>query len=456
MKLRKLTAILISLFVVGCDVETNKSTTSSVDSSTSFVDNSSTDEIILENKLIDIENNSNLNSLNGYEGLTPSTGDVNILLIPIHFKNINNNLLDTTLINKAFNSINESDVEYYSVKEYYKISSYEKLNLNFEITDTYIPSESSTFYSNSYNNSNYPLAVQSIIEEALSFFDDKYDYSNFDSNKDGYIDGIYLIYDAPVDYQYKEDLWWAWTSYNLDENIIFDDMKYKSYVFAGMEFLKQDNRNCNTHTLIHETAHMFGIDDYYDYNAGSGTKTGGLAKADMMDGTIGDHNPFTKSLLNWSNGKLVNIEDDENKFTVELESFSENGNYLILANDFDLQKGILQEYFILEYYRPTNLNEFDKMFTINGVRMLHVVADTKKNGTFKYNNATTNVKLISQITTSNGDTYISDTTDRSDDTLFVENEKLTKVNYANGSLLNYSFEIIELSDNKATISIEKK
>ena len=135
MKLRKLTAILISLFVVGCDVETNKSTTSSVDSSTSFVDNSSTDEIILENKLIDIENNSNLNSLNGYEGLTPSTGDVNILLIPIHFKNINNNLLDTTLINKAFNSINESDVEYYSVKEYYKISSYEKLNLNFEITE---------------------------------------------------------------------------------------------------------------------------------------------------------------------------------------------------------------------------------------------------------------------------------------------------------------------------------
>ena len=462
MKFHKLTAILLSLFVVGCNDETNKSTTSITDSSTSFVDSSlsyedssSDNETILENKLIDINNNASLDALNGYEGLTPSTGKVNILLIPIHFKDINSNSLDIDLINKAFNSNDDSSVEYYSVSQYYKKSSYNKLNLSFEITDIYTPSESSTFYTTSYNNSNYPEAVQSIIVEALEYFDNTYDYNNYDSNKDGYIDGIYLVYDAPVDYRYKYDLWWAWTAYNLDKTLKFDNLKFTSYVFAGMDFLKQDNRNCNTHTLIHETAHMFGIDDYYDYNTSTGTKSGGLASADMMDGTIGDHNAFTKSLLNWNQGKLVSITN-EDEFIVELDAYSKSGDYLILANDFDDTNGILQEYFILEYYTPSSLNEFDKMFSINGIRMLHVIANTKKNGTFKYNNATTNVKLISQITTSNGDTYISNTTNRSDDTLFIENEQLDSVKYANGESLQYSFKVIGLSDEKATISISKK
>ena len=90
MKFHKLTAILLSLFVVGCNDETNKSTTSITDSSTSFVDSSlsyedssSNNETILENKLIDVKNNASLDALNGYEGLTPSIGNVNILLIPI-------------------------------------------------------------------------------------------------------------------------------------------------------------------------------------------------------------------------------------------------------------------------------------------------------------------------------------------------------------------------------------
>lgn len=454
MKLSKLTTLLLTLFVVGCD---SISSTTSSSGTTSFVEDSS--EITNSNNLIEINNDVSLSSLNGegFDGITPSTGDVNVLLIPIHFPDIDENILDVSLIDKAFNGKDE-DILWYSVSQYYNISSYGKLNLSFEITDVFNVDNPSYHFTNQYNNSNYPNAVsQDIIVSALNYFDDIYDYSNFDSNNDGYIDAIYLIYDAPIDYTYQNLLWWAWTSYNFNESIVFDNVKYKSFSFAGFEFLKQDNQTCNTHTFIHETAHLFGIDDHYDYDNTKGTNKGGLAKADMMDGTIGDHNAFTKSLLNWNKGKLVSINDENTPFVVELEAFSENGDYLILANDFDMDKGILQEYFIIEYYTVSKLNELDKMFSINGIRVLHVNATVnKKTGVFNYNNSTTNFKLISQITTESGLTYISNTTERSDDTLFIENESLKSVNLSTGEYLSYYFSVDKLDDLKATLTIHKK
>ena len=102
------------------------------------------------------------------------------------------------------------------------------------------------------------------------------------------------------------------------------------------------------------------------------------------------------------------------------------------------------------------MNELDEMFTVNGIRVLYIIADTKKNGTFKYNNSTTNIKLISQITTSNGNTYLTNTTDKSDDTLFIENESLNTAKLSDDSYLKYTFTVDALTEEKATITISKK
>ena len=447
MKLNRFVLLLTSLLLASCNTPKNsESTAVSNDSSTSFVEN--------ENVIKEIVPNADLNKLNGYEGLTPSTGNIDILLIPIHFENINSEM-DLSLIDKAFNSYKKDDntTEFYSVKEYYEISSYGKCNLNFNITDTFTVSKPSSYYTTQYNNSNYINAAEEMMCEALSHFDSEINFEDYDSNNDGYIDGIYMIYDNPIDYSYKYNLWWAWTCYFENNDVIFDNLKVKSYVFAGYDFLKEENRVCSTHTYIHETAHMFGIDDYYDYNISQGTNKGGLAKADIMDGTIGDHNAFTKALLGWNTGKLIT---PKTSITVDLEAFSTNGDYLIIANDFDENKGILQEYFILEYYTVSGLNEFDKMFTIDGIRVLYVIAETKKDGTFKYNNSSTNIKLISQITTSKGNTYLTSSTDKSDDTLFIENESLDTAKFSDDSTLQYTFKVDSLTDEKATITISKR
>ena len=96
------------------------------------------------------------------------------------------------------------------------------------------------------------------------------------------------------------------------------------------------------------------------------------------------------------------------------------------------------------------------MFTIDGIRVLYIIAETKKDGTFKYNNSSTNIKLISQITTSKGHTYLTSSTDKSDDTLFIENESLDTAKFSDDSLLQYTFKVDSLTKEKATITISKK
>ena len=49
---------------------------------------------------------------------------------------------------------------------------------------------------------------------------------------------------------------------------------------------------------IHETGHALGLPDYYDYEPGNGPD-GGVGGLDMMDINWGDHNVFSKWLLDW-------------------------------------------------------------------------------------------------------------------------------------------------------------
>ena len=82
-----------------------------------------------------------------YKSYTPSIGEINILVVPIEFNDVepftNEELIN---INLAFNgdSNNNNETTYWeSVKSYYDKSSYHNLNFNFYIADTFSPSISS-------------------------------------------------------------------------------------------------------------------------------------------------------------------------------------------------------------------------------------------------------------------------------------------------------------------------
>ena len=445
--------LLSIIFITGCNNTTSESSgilQSSSENISSSESSTSSEEESSDYKLLNTQ--CDLNTLNGKIGLTPSLNKANILVIPVHFTNIKTPISKEYLEN-AFNSKTNENLDWLSVKNFFDESSYGKLDITFDVLDVYNTNNTTTYYETL--NKNYVDTSNTILIDALNYYKDKIDISKYDANNDGYLDGVIMINDAKMDVNRTTDLWWAYTSYYNDESITFNNLKVKSNIFATRDFFTFDNAKCDTHTIIHEITHMFGIDDYYDYNTSTGTSEGGLGWADLMDhDTKGDHNSFTKSLLNWSTTPYLITTNSE--VTINLKPLISSGEYIILANDFDETKGLYQEYFILEYYVNKKANEIDKLFNINGIRLLHIKADINKNGRFKYNNSTTMYKLISQITSSTGSTYLSDTAKASDETLFIKDDELKEAYYFNNTLLKYGFKVNELSDEYASITISKK
>lgn len=410
----------------------------------------------LEEGLKYIEVNKTLKDI--FPHSCPSVGKVKALVVPVHFSDCENKWEDTELLKAAFTSSTSYSASNLSVHDFYYASSYSNLDFDFTITDVFTPSNPSSFYGDQTNNSidSYNVKCSSLIyEEALNYFKDQYDYSNFDLDKDGVIDCIYLMYDHMVDYSYKNMFYWAYTA-SSQSSVTYNNTKMGKFIWCGYDFLIKDNKECNTQTLIHETGHLFGLDDYYDYATSQGTTKGGLAGADLMDNDngspSGDHNSYSKSILGWTKPKIVTTESE---ITIKIKPLQEEGDLIILPSHYDESKSLYQELFILEYYTPTKLQEIDKPFSSNGIRLLHVNGNLTSKGTFKYDNSYTQEKFISQITTSKGDTYLSSTSKRSDETLFSKGEKLERVIDNNGDRVPYTFKVIDLTNEYAEVKITK-
>jgi hypothetical protein len=152
--------------------------------------------------------------------------------------------------------------------------------------------------------------------------------------------------------------------------------------------------------LIHETGHKLGLEDYYDYAIDDGSNNEwGLGGADMMDASVGDHNPFSKLLLGWIEPKVVTEGMD-----VSLQPYITSGDALIITNHWN--GTLFDEYLIAMYYTPTGLYEgledyfFDGQ---SGLILYHVDARLGPNQSENYptyflnNNTDSTHKLIKFI-----------------------------------------------------------
>lgn len=308
----------------------------------------------------------------------PSTGNVNVLVFPIAFNDqkIPTDYKDT--INKAFNGTSE-DTGWESLSTYYQKASYDKLHINATVMDAYNTN------TNFDKKATYDDAIDlQYIDEILSFYDSKIDYSDYDANNDGCIDCIYLVYLAPYSTE-DSSVWWAFTS-RVDEPQEYDGKATDYYMFLSYEFFNDpfnlDDEDeskdvyvkINTQTIIHETGHALGLDDYYDYDETRGP-AGGIGGGDMMDYNVGDHNAFSKTMLGWITPTIVINQD----YTATLRSFGASGDAIIVAKDW--QNSYYGEYYIIDFYTCDGLNEASKgysgLFAINGVRIYHIDSTLK-------------------------------------------------------------------------------
>lgn len=273
------------------------------------------------------------------------------------------------LIKEGFKG-DSSSTGYESVKSFYEKSSYGKLEIEpfvsqvFSTTKTY--SQLVSLIKEDKNNSP-KAATDEIVSEVMNYFfkgtNPIYNIADFDSNKDGILDGLWLVYDVPtnVDEKNNNGLFWAFTTaYGKS------DVQVSSYCWASKWFLTEgisakepyidanNNLLADSHTFIHETGHMMGLNDYYDTSTDSNRSPAGALL--MMDHNVFDQDPYSKYLLGWIDPKHIRL--DNFATTLTLEPFEDNGDALVI--DLPNNTGwVGEQYLILSYWTPTGLNEKD-------------------------------------------------------------------------------------------------
>lgn len=291
-------------------------------------------------------------------------------------------------IAKAFFGESE-DTGWESLKTYYEKTSYGALTFEGAVTDWYHADYSTAEFANIPAYGRYAQAFQptwKLLDEITEWCIDTLcmDLKEFDTDNDGYIDGIWMVYSCPQQYNGDSDNFWAYTFSNYN-NYVDDDGNFLGkpntdpisfcYAWASYNFFFEGHYDKpDLHTFIHETGHMLGLEDYYDYDKVSGVAGG----VDMMDYNIGDHCSYSKYLMNWTSPYV--LDGTKDRVEIELKPFESSGDFILLR-DTTWNKSVFDEYILIEYYTPTGLNEIDvdgygdfknKTYANPGVKMWHV------------------------------------------------------------------------------------
>ena len=388
----------------------------------------------------------------------PTTGSPAVLVIPIQFSDIKASGKGYTIdaIKNAF--LKDGETDYYSVYDYYYISSYGQLTLDITVVEWFTPKNNSSHYA-SYYEDGYFMGDQLIMDEALAYLAGIMDLSDFDSDGNGIIDSVVLINTLDVG---DDDFHWAYRYWNyyVDNDgyyYEYDGVSANDYLWASYQFLYETSSGydnvggMDTYTFIHEFGHILGVDDYYDtsYN---GEPLGGY---DIMDSMKGDHNAFSKFNLGWLTTSRLVVTDGS--VTLTLEDFSKNGDTIIIANNWDPKLGAYQEYYVLVYYTNLGLNGGDNgYFTRDGIVVYHVNASLYSEiyeGELSYDIYNNNTDASDQYGTE--DNLIELVKSASGTYTYVEGDKIPTVTLDGGETLKYTFTVVSLVDGVATITFEK-
>jgi len=146
-----------------------------------------------------------------------------------------------------------------------------------------------------------------MYQEALTALAATEDLTPYDNDSDGFIDSITMLYTGPHPNSNWGTFWWAyhWDFYDPETGPTFgskNNMRLKGFIFAPIDVGPPGE--FKPAVLLHEVGHALGLPDYYYYAKGNGL-TGGVGGLDMMDDEWGNHNAFSRWLLDWIEPEII-------------------------------------------------------------------------------------------------------------------------------------------------------
>ncbi len=436
-----------------------------------------------------------------------SIGKQKILVIPVTIKGYEeytNDIVKSNIETAFFGS--KENTSWESVNSYYKTSSYGKLDITGTVLD--------------FTDKAFTYKELSTVKEDIPILEYTYEYldkleiesKDYDSDEDGFIDLVCYLFSSPVyDESFDDipDYFWAYTN-AYDDKPNYDKPVVNNYMLASISFMydndglnitPSENFKVDAHTYIHEMGHALGLDDYYNIDYASsisdefvGDPTGTTT---MMDGNISDLDPFSKHALGWIDNVYLGIVEDDS-VTYTLNKSESNSETIIIGLNYN--GNAFSEYFIMEYYTPTGINEWDALNSINdsdyginesGIKLYYVdarIGGYKGNNLFELDNSSLideydeiliplrsnsptysqyymeyelksdkiNEKLISLINASGID-HIKEYNYADEECLFKEGDSYNLKNWAtnSGDIYDYTIYFSEQTDDSITVTISK-
>lgn len=231
-----------------------------------------------------------------YPSYFPHTGSPKALVILVQFQDVKfkssdpvatfNHYLNadfgTAVPSQDVSVFNQEDVNYGSVKEYFKECSMGKFTPQFDIVGPYTISKESAYYGKDDSDGNDQNFKQMISEACAQAAADKIDFSKYDSDGDKFVDLVYIIY---AGYSQSisgnsDDYLWPKSGtdnfYKYDENgkeisplkyLIFNGCRVCRFGLNNELNGSPDSKTPSINGIglfCHEFSHTMGLPDHYD------------------------------------------------------------------------------------------------------------------------------------------------------------------------------------------------
>jgi M6 family metalloprotease-like protein len=308
----------------------------------------------------------------------PTTGTVKVLALLISFSDYPGVTTPEYFSSRLFGD-GVGNPPFDSLRNFYRRSSYNQLTIEGNVLGWYqAPYARGTVAETDQGR-------QNLIKEALNYYNSQgHDFSQYDNDGDGAIDYFCVFWTGP--HGEWAEFWWGYYTWFSDSTFRLDGKRLTNYSWQW-ELYNYPNGTFGPSTIVHETGHALGLPDYYDYDDAVGPR-GGVGGLDIMDST-GDHNCFSKFMLDWINPTVVATGS-------EMVTLRASGLYpdAVLFMPNAVPGRIFDEYFMVQN-RYRSGNDTNLFTGSDGLLIWHVDARLNAwNTDYLYDNSYTAHKLL--------------------------------------------------------------